>query len=202
MRPQQPAGNLNSLRGTRRSDLPRLGFSMAELVVVIGIIAVLAALLLSAISRVRRSAQSATCLSNLRNISVAFHAYASESDLRYPDPASTTISWEAILQPYLNQTMVFACPSDLEVFPATGSSYDWRDTRDPATTLAGRRISDPVRGDTVVAFETLPGWHARHMMNAVLADGSCLSMTEDGCLGDLRLPLVPAGSQGADGRPH
>jgi type II secretory pathway pseudopilin PulG len=175
---------------------------MAELVVVIGIIIVLSALLLSAASRVRQSAQSARCLANLHNISVAFHGYASDNDLRYPDPASTTISWESILQPYLNQTMVFACPGDFEVFPATGSSYDWRDTRDPLTTLAGRRISDPVRGDTVLAFDTLPGWHARHMMNAVLVDGSCLAMSEDSCLGDLRVPLVPGGPPGADGRPH
>ena len=175
---------------------------MAELVVVIGIIVVLATLLLSGLSRVRQSAQSARCLANLHNISVAFHAYAADNDLRYPDPASTTISWEAMLQPYLSQTMVFACPGDFEVFPATGSSYDWRDTRDPATTLAGRRLSDPFRGDTVLAFDTLPGWHARHMMNAVLVDGSCLSMSEDSCLGDLRNPIVPGAPVGVGGFSH
>ena len=175
---------------------------MAELVVVIGIIVVLAALLLSAVSRVRQSAQSARCLANLHNISVAFHAYASENDLRYPDPASTNISWEAIVQPYLTQTMVFACPGDSEVFPATGSSYDWRDTRDPATTLAGKRLSDPVRSEAVLAFETLPGWHARHMMNAALVDGSCVTLSDDSCLGDLRIPIAPGAPPGADGRPH
>lgn len=179
----------------------RGGFSLGELVVVIGIIAVLAGLVLSAVSRIRRSAQSTRCLANLHAISTAFHAYAADSDLRYPDPASTDISWEAILQPYLDQPMVFACPSDLEVFPATGSSYDWRDTRDPATTLAGRRLSDVLRGDTVVAFETLPGWHARHRMNAALSDGSCLSMDEDACLGDLQRPIGSAGLSSASSPP-
>ena len=168
----------------------RTGFSLVELLVVVGIIALLAGLLLSAVSRVRETAQSTRCLSNLHSISVAFNAYASDNDLRLPDPASTNVSWEFILQPYLTQTMVFACPGDLEVFPAVGSSYDWRDTRDPTTTLAARRLSDPLRGDAVFAFETLPGWHGKHLINAVLLNGSCLTMDEDSCLGDLRVPVA------------
>ena len=192
MRPQQH-DRRNILLPAAVTTAARPGFSMVELLVVIGIIALLAGLLLSAVSRVRESAQSARCLSNLHSISVAFHAYASENDLRFPEPAATNVSWEFMLQPYLSQTMVFGCPSDLEVFPATGSSYDWRDTRDPATTLAGRRLSDSTRDEAVLAFETLPGWHGKHLMNAVLLNGSCLTMDEDGCLGDLRVPVIAGG---------
>jgi hypothetical protein len=85
--------------------------------------------------------------------------------------------------------MVFACPSDDEVFPSVGSSYDWRDTADPLTTLAGRPITQPIRADAVLAFESLPGWHQRHWMNALLVNGSAQTMNDDVCLGDLEVPV-------------
>lgn len=195
MRPQQQDSR-NTYPGAKA---PYGGFSLVELLVVIGIIALLAGLVLSAASRVRESAQSARCLANLHNIATALHAYASDNDLRYPDPAPTNVSWEFMIQPYLSQAMAFACPSDVEVFPAVGSSYDWRDTRNAATTLAGRRLSDATRGDAVLAFETLPGWHGKHRINAALLNGSCVTMNEDDCLGDLRVPLgdgTPSGPSG------
>lgn len=56
------------------------GFSLIELLVTISIIAVLAGLLLPAVQQVKRGAQSAQCASNLRQMTMAVIAYASDNN--------------------------------------------------------------------------------------------------------------------------
>jgi prepilin-type processing-associated H-X9-DG protein len=68
----------------RRMRRPRTGFTLLQLIVVIGIIVLLMGLLLPALHRVRELTKSVQCLANLRQMSQAAHLYGVENDGRYP----------------------------------------------------------------------------------------------------------------------
>lgn len=60
------------------------GFSLAELIIAIGVIATLAVLLFSEYGQLTRRAQIAGDISNLRQIATAFYAYLGENRYRLP----------------------------------------------------------------------------------------------------------------------
>lgn len=86
------------------------GFTLVELLVVIGIIALLISILLPALNRARESAATLTCLSNLRQAGLGIRMYteanndvlpAGEWGSWTPAPDNDTARWYTLINPYM-----------------------------------------------------------------------------------------------------
>jgi len=115
----------------------RLGFSLIELIIVMGIIGVLAALTVPAIQMLRESSRKTTCMNNLKNIGLSTHLFADSHRGNLPQMGipngdlAERRSWISQILPFMEQNNiweslettptqdpsiylipVFACPSD------------------------------------------------------------------------------------------
>lgn len=97
-------------------DSPRSAFTLIELLTAIAIVAILAAIIFLTVGKVRQSARRAACLSNLRQIGVAFQLYAADNKSTFPtqeqkdsQPGSNASYWEKV-GPYASWTRMQAGP--------------------------------------------------------------------------------------------
>jgi len=95
----------------------REGMTLIELLIVLGVIAVIAGLVFSAMIQTRKRANLATCISNLRQLVLAVHAYEEdwgwvpmEYHIETPEGAYGHI--QQLIYEYVRDDNVFICPED------------------------------------------------------------------------------------------
>jgi prepilin-type N-terminal cleavage/methylation domain-containing protein/prepilin-type processing-associated H-X9-DG protein len=132
----------------QKPALRRGGFTLVELLVVIGIIAILVSVLLPALSKAREAAAATSCLSNLRQIGNMLYMYANENGGLCPVKTQSGNGWTqtqllqrlspVVINDFSAYTM-FRCPkadaSDMDLAKAKfGSNFGIQITDDQSFT--------------------------------------------------------------------
>ncbi|MCM8816167.1 MAG: DUF1559 domain-containing protein [Candidatus Omnitrophica bacterium] len=130
-----------------------IGFTLIELLVVIAIIAILSALLLPVLSKARETARTAVCISNLKQIGIAFTLYFDDNDGYIPYASQSDDLdgrvWFRAIGKYISGKYipsgtklhpVFQCPSyrvpPVTFYrPAWGMNYYWGNINRPMTKI-------------------------------------------------------------------
>ncbi len=89
-----------------RNNRSERGFSLSELIVVIGILSVLTAIIFPVFSNAREATRVVTCAANLQQIGVATKAYVMDHGGPPMAPLPQSLAW------HVNSQSVFVCPND------------------------------------------------------------------------------------------
>ena len=117
----------------------RDGFTLVELLVVIGIIAILAGVALGPITNGIKKAQQSSGMQSAHAIGLAMYSYANDNQQLYPDAAAgdaSTVAAALLAGSYVNDATIFSLAGDTNASFAKVSS-----TSNTATTIKKANIS-------------------------------------------------------------
>lgn len=146
------------------------GFTLIELLVVISIISTLVAILLPALSQARETARRMQCVSNMRQLGIAIHAYAADFEGYFPTRithphSDSPITLAQLARPALgylsnngrsqDYSSAMLCPNDPNDYNTSGTyprSYNYRQSHN------GNRIdlTTSAKGEPLHMEEPMP----------------------------------------------
>jgi prepilin-type N-terminal cleavage/methylation domain-containing protein/prepilin-type processing-associated H-X9-DG protein len=115
----------------KRTTIRSRGFTLTELLVVVGLIAMLIALLMPVMGKAKAAANAAACLSNLRQMGLGWTMYSAENkgrlleDIKFT-PSNPEIAWRGywigVLDTYQVRGDVLLCPAANRTIPFNQNS--------------------------------------------------------------------------------
>ena len=160
-----------------KRGLTNRGFTLIELLVVIAIIAILAAILFPVFARAREKARQTSCLSNVKELTLAMMMYTQDYDERLPGSYLYNAgTWPGRIWAYVRSGStsgiggIFTCPSypgpfyfnpPLNVGPSYlsyGYNYGYLNI---SYTLGGLALADVEKpADTILIADSGPAWQS------------------------------------------
>lgn len=132
----------------------RKAFTLVELLVVICVFLLMTTALTPFVKMAKDRSSRNRCADNLREISLALHAYASEHDGAFP------VSLSALCPNYISNEMVFDCPASKTTGTTAAAEYEY---------TAGLGEYSPAKA---VLVSDRAGNHGAAGKNIVLVDGT------------------------------
>ena len=125
------------------------GFTLIELMAVIGIIILLAGILMPALNTARRQARKTECMNNIRQLGIALQAYAMDNNSNYPNSQAV---YNAQISNYVDNTSILQCPEN------AGANYTFL----PTTT----QLDEDSDSDSAVLQDAASGGTGPHSGNS------------------------------------
>lgn len=172
----------------------RKGFTLVELLVVIGIIAVLAAIVFPVVCLAREGARKTNCLSNLKQLGEVALMYSSDWEGMGAHGPSRTGEWvgtvdtagritdptEGSFFPYVKNTQIFHCPSDKNELGVSYGMNNWVLILGIGPNPSSQFLfADAQEGMHRISMGGIDRRHSGGF-NAVFADGSAKHRKEQG----------------------